>query len=72
MDCLGGILEKHLPHPQNGASSYKKKKVSGVCLLPVVCHRQCSVNVFCFQNASTEPEEDLLSLSEILEVGPTV
>lgn len=28
MECLGDILEKHIPHPQNGASSYKKKKVS--------------------------------------------
>ncbi|TWW58633.1 centromere protein K [Takifugu rubripes] len=44
MDCLGDILEKHIPHPQNGASGYKKTK-----------------------NASTEPEEDLISLGEILE-----
>lgn len=49
MECLGDILEKHVPHPQNGASSYKKKKVSGMCLLPVVCHRRCSVNVSVFR-----------------------
>lgn len=40
MECLGDILEKHIPHPQNGASSNKKKKVSGMCLLPLVCHRR--------------------------------
>lgn len=27
MECLGDILEKHIPHPQNGPSGNKKKKV---------------------------------------------
>lgn len=27
MECLGDILEKHIPHPQNGPSGIKKKKV---------------------------------------------
>lgn len=26
MECLGDILEKHIPHPQNGPSGNKKKK----------------------------------------------
>lgn len=25
MECLGEVLEKHVPHPQNGHSSKKKK-----------------------------------------------
>lgn len=42
-------------------------------LLLVVCHSWGSVNTVCvrFQNASTEPEEGVISLSEILEASLT-
>lgn len=43
-------------------------------LLLVVCHSWGSVNTVNvhFQNASTEPGEDVISLSEILEVSLTL
>lgn len=43
-------------------------------LLLVVCHSWGSVNTVYvyFQNASTEPGEDVISLSEILEVSLTL
>lgn len=66
MECLGDILEKHIPHPQNGASSYKKKKVSGMCLLPVVCHRQCSVNVSVFRMLPQSRRKTCFHLAKFL------
>lgn len=78
MECLGDILEQHIPHPQNGANTNKKKVSWAVIflfsLLLVVCHSWGWVNTVCvhFQYAYTEPEEDVISLSEILEVSLTV
>lgn len=71
MECLGDILEKHIPHPQNGDGTIKKKKVVLSCNVCAACCLSQMVSTLCvhFQNASTEPEEGLISLSEILEVG---
>lgn len=37
MECLADILEKHIPHPQNGSSVNKKKKVHQAVLCPISC-----------------------------------
>ena len=82
MACLGDVLEKHVPHPQNEPSTNKKKKVQWP-----VCNHLCLCNLFTykshavatpmqltmvhfhFQNVTQEFDEDLISLNEILEVG---
>ncbi|XP_068178406.1 centromere protein K [Antennarius striatus] len=46
MECLGDILETHIPHPHNGSTVNKKKKN----IIP------------------EESEEDLISVSDILEL----
>lgn len=82
MECLGDILEKHVPFPQNDSSTNKKKKVQQPVLCLTVFYALQSVDiketcavawltVFCFhsQNIAQESDEDLISLNEILEVG---
>lgn len=74
MESLGSILDKHVPPPQDESGTSKKKKVEQ----PAV-HKHylgCSysgsphnLSFSCFQNNAHEIKEDLISLSEILEVG---
>lgn len=82
MACLGDVLEKHVPHPQNEPSTNKKKKVqwpvyNHLCLYnlftytshAVATPMQLTMFHFHFQNVTQEFDEDLISLNEILEVG---
>lgn len=74
MECLGDLLERHIPHPQNGANTNETKVSWAVFfgfLFAVCCLLQlwfCQHYVL-FQNVNTDLEEDVISLGEMLEVS---
>lgn len=70
---FGGHTGEAHPAPSKWGWSHQKKKGVLSCNVFAACCLSQMESTLCvhFQNASTEPEEGLISLSEILEVGLT-
>lgn len=70
---FGGHTGEAHPAPSKWRRYQQNKKGVWSCNVFAACCLSQMVSTLCvhFQNASTEPEEGLISLSEILEVGST-
>lgn len=72
LETLGDVLETHIPLPKKESSASKRKKVQNPCVVSIpafVSYNHFYQSRFSFQSITHEITEDLISLSEILEVG---